>query len=76
MTRSTTFSLGLASLVCALGAAQAATAKVGAPVAGHHSSHAAIHAVVMDEPRTEAPFNVRLLSPVDADALARFLARR
>jgi len=71
MTRSTTLSLGLAGLVCALGAAQAATAKVGAPVGGKH--HTGI--TLMNESRTEAPFNVRVLSPVDAAALARFLNR-
>jgi hypothetical protein len=54
-----------------IGKFQAATAKVGAPVGGKH--HTGI--TLMNESRTEAPFNVRVLSPVDAAALARFLNR-
>jgi len=68
MTLSTTFRLGLATLVCALGAAQAANAKLGAPVT--HHSHATIQRV-MDEPRTEAPFNQRALSLMQAAALVQ-----
>jgi hypothetical protein len=86
MTRFRTSQLAAAAALCALAAAPAALSapRHQTPISHQTGKHAAAHAVtrgslttgawtpMIDEPRTEAPFN-RLVDY--SDALARFLNR-